>query len=240
MASEKACCSIPPVVSNYQAIGELENYGDLPVYRVGEKSDKVIMVFYDVFGLHNNTKQFCDVLSKHSGKQVIMPDFFRGKALTEADLGDRAAIHEWLGRVGTYQVVGPQVKQVKEKLTSEGVTSMSVVGFCWGAKIAIQLSGEDSFYKSTCLIHPSRLEVKDAEAALAPLLMISSIEESDLGAFMDVLYKKPFGDKCKHVHFDDVHHGFAAARGNWDEGTVDCKRATEAIKLTVEYFNANL
>lgn len=38
----------------------------------------------------------------------------------------------------------------------------------------------------------------------------------------------------------DVHHGFAAARGNWDEGTVDCKRATEAIKLTVEYFNANL
>jgi len=34
-----------------------------------------------------------------------MPDFFRGKALTEADLGDRAAIHEWLGRVGTYEVV---------------------------------------------------------------------------------------------------------------------------------------
>ena len=79
---------------------------------------------------------------------------------------------------------------------------------------------------------------------------------------MDVLYKKPFGDKCKHVHFDgespltanqfhmrqtlillkylDVHHGFAAARGKWDEGTVDRKRATEAIKLTVEYFNANL
>lgn len=38
----------------------------------------------------------------------------------------------------------------------------------------------------------------------------------------------------------DVHHGFAAARGNWDEGTIDRKRATEAIKLTVEYFNANL
>lgn len=76
---------------------------------------------------------------------------------------------------------------------------------------------------------------------------------------MDVLYKKPFGDKCKHVHFDgkqscryagswkvlllnfgvciDVHHGFAAARGNWSEGSVDRKRATEAIQLTVDYFN---
>jgi hypothetical protein len=42
------------------------------------------------------------------------------------------------------------------------------------------------------------------------------------------------------LQYLDVHHGFAAARGNWDEGTVDCKRATEAIKLTVEYFNANL
>lgn len=76
---------------------------------------------------------------------------------------------------------------------------------------------------------------------------------------MDILYKKPFGDKCKHVHFDgkrfswiygsqwisnntyfklDVHHGFAAARGNWSEGTVDRKRATEAIQLTVDYFKA--
>jgi hypothetical protein len=47
-------------------------------------------------------------------------------------------------------------------------------------KMAILLSGEDAFYCSTCLIHPSRLEVKDAEAALAPLLMITSIEESNL------------------------------------------------------------
>jgi dienelactone hydrolase len=79
---------------------------------------------------------------------------------------------------------------------------MSTVGFCWGAKIAIQLSGGDSYYSSTCLIHPSRLTVEDAEAAQAPLLMITSIEETELSEFMEVLYKKPFGDKCKHVHFD--------------------------------------
>lgn len=51
---------------------------------------------------------------------------------------------------------------------------------CWSQKMAILLSGEDSYYGSTCLIHPSRLVPQDAEAALAPLLMISSIEEADL------------------------------------------------------------
>jgi hypothetical protein len=57
---------------------------------------------------------------------------------------------------------------------------------------------------------------------------------------MEVLKQKPFGDKCKHVRFDDVHHGFAAARGNWEEGTADKKRATEAIQLTADFFAENI
>jgi hypothetical protein len=57
---------------------------------------------------------------------------------------------------------------------------------------------------------------------------------------MERLQKQPFGDKCKHVRFNDVKHGFAAARGNWEEGTADRKRATEAIQLTLDFFSANL
>lgn len=53
---------------------------------------------------------------------------------------------------------------------------------------------------------------------------------------MQILSKKPFGDKCEHHRFDDVHHGFAAARGDWTEGTLDKKRATEAIQLTANFF----
>jgi hypothetical protein len=36
MASEKHCCSVPAVKSDYEAVGTLETIGDLPVYRVGE------------------------------------------------------------------------------------------------------------------------------------------------------------------------------------------------------------
>jgi hypothetical protein len=37
MSTAKACCEIPPVTSNYQAIGKVENLDDLPVYTVGNK-----------------------------------------------------------------------------------------------------------------------------------------------------------------------------------------------------------
>lgn len=37
MSYSKACCSIPAVTSTYEAIGSMENIGDLPMYTVGPK-----------------------------------------------------------------------------------------------------------------------------------------------------------------------------------------------------------
>lgn len=53
---------------------------------------------------------------------------------------------------------------------------------------------------------------------------------------MAVLAKKPFGDKCKMVVFDDMHHGFCAARGDYTN-ELNAKRANEAIQLTVNFFS---
>ena len=47
----KACCSIPPVASDYTPVGTIENLGDLPVYTVGPNdATKAVLVFYDIFG----------------------------------------------------------------------------------------------------------------------------------------------------------------------------------------------
>lgn len=53
---------------------------------------------------------------------------------------------------------------------------------------------------------------------------------------MAVLAKKPFGDKCKEVRFDDMHHGFCAARADYTNEQ-NVKRANEAIQLTVNFFS---
>ncbi|KAI8578831.1 hypothetical protein K450DRAFT_244741 [Umbelopsis ramanniana AG] len=241
MSTAKACCQIPPVVSNYQPVGTVDNLGDLPVYTVGNKdSKKAIIVIMDIFGFHVNTKQFCDVLANHCGYRVVLPDWFRGKPATHDMLGDMSKLTAWLQQVGTIDIIKPQVDRVKEHLVADGVVKTGLVGFCWGAKIAIQLSAQESYYSAASLIHPSFFVVDDAKVAQAPLLVIPSKDEADLTEFMEILKQKPFGDKCKHVRFDDVHHGFAAARGNWEEGTADKKRATEAIQLTADFFAENI
>lgn len=51
MSYSKACCTLPPVESDYTPQGTIENLGDLPVYTVGPKdATKAVLVFYDIFG----------------------------------------------------------------------------------------------------------------------------------------------------------------------------------------------
>ncbi|KAF7723846.1 hypothetical protein EC973_001571 [Apophysomyces ossiformis] len=235
-SSFDVCCSLKPVESDYQPIGAMEQLGDLPLYVVGPKdAKKAILVIYDIMGLHNNTKQFCDVLAGQ-GYKVVMPDFFRGKPWDIKNIGDRKAVVAWLSRVGTIDKVAPEIAGVREWLKGQGVTSAGIVGFCWGGKIGVQIAGIDRFFGGFTMIHPVNIDPKDAEKAQAPILALPSRDEPDMTAFMEVLKKKPFAAQCKHHRFDDMHHGFAAARGNWSD-ELNRKRATEAIQLTVDFFN---
>ncbi|CAM0137520.1 unnamed protein product [Umbelopsis sp. WA50703] len=218
----------------------MENLGDLPIYAVGDKSSKkAVMVIYDT-RTSPNTKQFCDVLAKHCGYLVVMPDWLRGKTIPEELWGDHNGIKAWLDKIGTYELLAPSIQRVKEYLVSNGIEKTGIVGFCWGAKIAIELSGKDSYYSAASLIHPSWFTLEDADAAQAPLLLIPAQNDPDLTEFMERLSKRPIGDKCKHVRFDDVQHGFAASLGNWKEGSLDRKRATEAIQLTLQFFDEHI
>ena len=50
--TNKACCTIPPVQSNYQPKGIFKSLGDFQkIYVTGpEKSDNAIVCVYDIFG----------------------------------------------------------------------------------------------------------------------------------------------------------------------------------------------
>ncbi|CAO3642742.1 unnamed protein product [Mucor hiemalis] len=181
MSYSKACCTLPPVASDYTPIGSIENLGDLSVYTVGPKdATKAVFVFYDIFGFHVNTKQFCDILAKNCGWKVVMPDFFRGKPLVESDLGDIPKLLAWVDKNGTAEVVTPDVIRVQEHLKQQGVTAATFVGFCWGAKIAVQLTSTLPFFVGAACIHPSFVDVKDAETAGAPILNVPSEDEPDM------------------------------------------------------------
>lgn len=93
------------------------------------------------------------------------------------------------------------------------------------------------FFVGASCIHPSFVDVADAEKAGAPILSIPSKDEPDMTEYMAVLAKKPFGDKCKLVRFDDMPHGFCASRGDYTDA-LNAQRSNEAIKLTVDFFSA--
>ncbi|RCH91236.1 hypothetical protein CU098_006698 [Rhizopus stolonifer] len=236
MSYSKACCSIPAVSSTYEPVGSIENVGDLSLYTVGPKdSKKAVLVIYDIFTMHNNTKQFCDILAKQCGWRVVMPDFFRGDSANDR-MGDMTAMLQWLKNIGDIEVISPDIERVEKYLKEQGVDSATMVGFCWGAKIAVQTTARSSFFVGASLIHPSFVDTKDAEFASAPILAIPSKDEPDMTEYMEVLSKKPFGAQCEHYRFDDMPHGFCAARGDFDNEE-NKKRATEAIQLTCNFFS---
>ncbi|KAI8975486.1 Alpha/Beta hydrolase protein [Mycotypha africana] len=237
MASySKACCELPPVVSDYEKTGEMEKYDGLDIYTVGPKdAKKAVLVIYDIFGYHPNAYQFCDILAKSCKWRVIMPDLLHGDYATMELLGKGKELMAWLDRVGTLEVVTPDIQRSEKYLKEAGVDACTLVGFCWGAKIAVQLTSLNPFFVGASLIHPSFVDVKDAEKAGAPILAIPSKDEPDMTEYMEVLYKKPFGKQCKHVRFDDMQHGFCAARGDYND-KLNAQRANEAIRLTADFY----
>ncbi|ORE08198.1 alpha/beta-hydrolase [Rhizopus microsporus var. microsporus] len=186
MSYSKACCSIPPVVSDYSPVGAMENLGDLPLYTVGPKdAKKAVLVIYDIFALKNNTKQFCDILAKQCGWRVVMPDFFRGEdAARFFDNGfDREGLVAWIGQKGTIETIEPDIQRVQDYLKEQGADAATLVGFCWGAKIAIQITAKLPFFVGVSMLHPSFVDPKDAETANAPILAIPSKDEPDMVSF---------------------------------------------------------
>jgi dienelactone hydrolase len=131
--------------------------------------------------------------------------------------------------------ITPDIERVEKYLKEQGVDAATLVGFCWGAKIGVQLTNRP-FIAGISMIHPSFVDVKDAEAAGAPVLALPSQNEPDMTEYMNVLAKKPFGKQCKHVRFDDQPHGFCAARGDYKD-ELNAKRANEAIRLTADFFS---
>ncbi|KAI9322751.1 dienelactone hydrolase [Dichotomocladium elegans] len=243
----RACCSIPAVVSNYKPKGEMIDLApNMPTYVVGPRDAKhAVLVLYDIFGFHNNTKQFSDILAECGNYLVVVPDLLYEGGACPYTMSDfhveerRNQVFEFIRQKGTATALLPKTTIVREWLQTQGAAKAGIVGFCWGAKVGIQLTNKDPFYATASLIHPSFLDNKDAEDAVSPILSILSKDEPDLTEFTAILAKKPFGNMCSNHRFNDMHHGFAASRGDYDDPE-NRKRATEAIQLTVEFFKNTL
>jgi len=228
------CCTIPQVASDYHPKGSLDEVDGLKIYHIGPTNTAALIAVYDVFGFHDNTKQFCDLLSSALHVPVVMPDFFRGSQRPE----NREEMQVWIQQVGNWEKVKKDLDLTLSYLRDKGASKFGILGFCWGAKTAIDAVKNDSPFSAAAAVHPSgKLVTDDAKEVHVPVALLPAKTDSDMQPFMDILEKSDNESFKKSVHrrFDDMHHGFAAARGNWAD-PLNAQRANEALEILVAFF----
>jgi hypothetical protein len=88
----------------------------------------------------------------------------------------------------------------------------------------------------SALVHPAFIEDSDAKNVAAPILLIDSKDENKkaMDSFIELVKKKPFGDKVVRHRYDDMFHGFCAGRANFGDEQ-NGKRANEVCIFGIKY-----
>jgi dienelactone hydrolase len=97
-----------------------------------------------------------------------------------------------------------------------------------------ELATKPGFLNAAASLHGLKYDAEKGARIAAPFFNMASQNEGEQPDFMDAL---PSGikEKSKFKLFDDVPHGFAAARGDWKANETHRKRAEEAIVEFVEF-----
>jgi dienelactone hydrolase len=157
--TSKACCTIPPVVSDtdaYTVKGSYSILDGMRTYVSGSPTSKTgVLVVYDIFGLDfKQTLQGCDIMSSSGGREregegrlVVMPDLFRGEPMDIKNYPpDTPEKQQKLSAFfGSKAAPAKNVEAVRNlvPLLSKSFPSVerwALTGYCWGAVVPCSLS----------------------------------------------------------------------------------------------------
>lgn len=129
----------------------------------------------------------------------------------------------------------PNVVAEANKLASGGsFQSWSILGFCWGGKIAtLSVGAENKLFKAAAQCHPAMVDPNDAKNVNVPLATLASKDESaqDVEAFKTNLQVP------NHVEtFSTQIHGWMAARSDLEDAEVR-KEYERGYKTVLEFFH---
>eukprot|EP01006_Ploeotia_vitrea_P063836 TRINITY_DN8635_c0_g1_i1.p1 TRINITY_DN8635_c0_g1~~TRINITY_DN8635_c0_g1_i1.p1 ORF type:complete len:238 (-),score=38.80 TRINITY_DN8635_c0_g1_i1:120-833(-) len=236
-----ACCptTIGPVSSDYKPTGETIKQNGLEIY-VKKGGPKAIIVFYDIFGMHPNTYQDCDKIAESTGFTVVMPDFFKSeKWPADKPPKERPEIIAWVKGGGGWEVAQPYLEDtVLPYLKGNDVTSVGLLGFCWGGKMGFLASGA-GLVKAVASAHPSFITAEEAKVLTGPTCIIPSKDEPPMEDIQEVLSNNQFKDVNIWNRFEDMHHGFCSARGDLTVPE-QAARVTEALNIFAKWFSEQL
>ncbi|KAF8401627.1 hypothetical protein HHK36_012573 [Tetracentron sinense] len=235
MASSQ-CCENPPILSSSCGEGCVQELGGLNTYISGPLDSKLaILLVSDVFGYEApNLRKLADKVAA-AGFLVVVPDFFYGDPyVLDNNQKNRT---DWKKAHGTDKGF-EDAKPVISALKSKGVSAIGAAGFCWGAKVVVQLASSDDI-QAAVLLHPAPITVDEISEVKSPTAILGAdidrvAPPELLKQFEEVLSAKSKVD-CFVKIFPGVVHGWTLRYSVEDELAV--KRAEEAHQDMLDWFS---
>ena len=152
----------------------------------------------------------------------------------------------WISTV-TYSLIQPKMASFITFLHSKGISSISIIGFCWGSWCAFQtIAAFPNDVKAAAIVHPAvHLEQYayngDIEALTkkihVPTLVLPAGNDPDIYRAGGVVVETLKANNAKSVwndDFKDMTHGWVP-RGDISDANVDAK-VKLAMEQVAEFF----
>ncbi|XP_052733298.1 endo-1,3;1,4-beta-D-glucanase isoform X3 [Vigna angularis] len=233
------CCSNPPILSPTAGNGTVEKVGGLHCYLTASPhSNLAVLMLSDVFGYEAPLlRKLADKVAA-AGYYVVVPDLLEGDPFKPDD--SLYTLPVWLKDHGPEKGADGS-KPVIEALKSKGFSAIAGVGFCWGAKVVVELA-KSRLIQTAVLLHPSFVSVDDFKAVDTPIAILGA--ESDkysppelVKEFEEILAAKPGVWSFVKIH-PGVEHGWAVRYNTEDAEAV--KAAEEAHKDLLDWLAKHL
>ncbi|CAN6675108.1 hypothetical protein TRVA0_089S00144 [Trichomonascus vanleenenianus] len=151
--------------------GKIITADDIEYYVTGPESDKVLIIFTDVFGHKFKNIQLIADQFGENGYKVVVPDLFYGDPISVEQLNSGMDIRKvWFPNHGpekTRPIVDNVMKYVEAELKPRYVVG---TGYCFGAKYAVQMLG-DKKVQAAAIAHPSHITIEEIKAIKGPLFI---------------------------------------------------------------------
>ncbi|KAG8085492.1 hypothetical protein GUJ93_ZPchr0010g10551 [Zizania palustris] len=216
MASPQ-CCANPPTLNPAGGEGKVvDSFGGIRAYVSGAVDSKAAVVLVsDIYGFEApNLRKIADKVA--SPIQVWLKEHDTEKAFEEA-------------------------KPVIAALKEQGASSVGAAGYCWGAKVVVQLAKAHEI-QAGVLCHPSFVTVDDVKEAKCPIAILGAeidrMSPPELVKQFEQVLSSKSGIGYFVKIFPGVEHGWTVRYKNDDAAAV--KSAEEALADTTDWFNKNL
>ncbi|PQQ16822.1 endo-1 3 [Prunus yedoensis var. nudiflora] len=216
------CCENPPTLSSSSGAGSVTEIGGLKAYVTGPSdSRQAILLISDVYGFEApNLRKLADKIASAAGFHVVVPDFFYGDPYVP-DNAERPVL-VWIQSHGTGKGF-EDAKPIIAALRNKGVSKIGAAGFCWGAKVVVELAKSD-YIQAAVLLHPSLVTVDDIKEIKAPIAILGAEFDTIsppelLKKYEEVLSTKPEVNGYVKI-FPGVPHGWTVRYREEDEAAV--------------------